>query len=249
MALSRSLTTCSSSLIIYLKETFILLILMANETFYSIIELPAQVLQETSTAIILGVPRIIAALLILVFGWFVAKISEFVIKKLLIASKVDDWIKKSKLKESLYNINIANTASLIVKYYILIIFLKEASVRAGLIFLSEMFDTLIKAVPELSIGAGIIILGLLFADFIRKKVSKMELPFNEGASELIYGVIMFFALVMALPKFGLTNTSLLEDSFKFIVLGISLGLSLAIGIGFGWAIKEGPAKNFFKKKK
>ena len=53
---------------------------------------------------------------------------------------------------------------------------------------------------------------------------------------------------MALPKFGLTNTSLIEDSFKYLVLGLSLGISIAVGIGFGWAIKEGPAKEFFKKR-
>lgn len=222
---------------------------MANETIFSLIELPAQVLQETSTSLIVAVPKIMAALLILLLGWFVAKISEIVIKKLLVTSNIDGWIKKAKLKESLYNISIADGASLAVKYYIIIIFLKEASVRAGLIFLSDMFDSIITAVPQIAIGVGIIVAGLLFADFVRKRVKKMVVPFNLGLSELIYGVIMFFALVMALPKFGLTNTSLLEDSFKFIVLGISLGISLAIGIGFGWAIKEGPAKNFFKQQK
>ena len=91
--------------------------------------------------------------------------------------------------------------------------------------------------------------GVIFADFVRRQIKKEIFPFNETIGELIYGTIIFFAIVMALPEFGLENTNLLEDSFKYIVLGISVGISLAIGIGFGWAIKEGPAKNFFKKRK
>jgi len=222
---------------------------MANETLTSIFELPAQALQESFTVALMALPKVITALLILIVGWFIAKISEIIIRKLLIASNVDEWIKKMKLKESLFNISITDAASLIVKYYIIIIFLKEAAFRAGLTFLSDMFDALITAVPEITIGAGIIIIALLFADFVKKRLKTMVVPFNESLGEVVYGIIMFFAIVMALPKFGLTNTSLLEDSFKFIVLGISLGISLAIGIGFGWAIKEGPAKNFFKKKR
>lgn len=222
---------------------------MANDTIYNIIELPAQVLQEASISIIEAVPKIFAALLILLLGWVIARISQIVIKKLLVTANVDEWIKKAKLKESLFNINISDTAAIVVKYYIIIIFLKEASVRAGLIFLSEMFDAIIIAVPELAVGTGIIIMGLLFADFIRKRIKKMEVPFNKGLADSVYAVIMFFALVMALPKFGLTNTSLIEDSFRYIVLGLSIGISLAVGIGFGWAIKEGPAKNFFRQQK
>jgi len=220
---------------------------MANDTLTQLYELPMNALQESFNTLIMSIPKVVTALLVLILGWFIAKISESIVKRLLKASKVDDWIKKMKLKESLFNLSLTDAGGLIVKYYILLIFLKEAAVRAGLNFLSEMFDAIILAVPELTVGAGIIIIGLVFADFVRKKIRKAVIPFNDTIAEVTYGIILFFALVMALPKFGLTNTSLLEDSFKFIVLGISLGISLAIGIGFGWAIKEGPAKNFFKK--
>ncbi|MFA5406180.1 MAG: hypothetical protein WC307_02380 [Candidatus Nanoarchaeia archaeon] len=222
---------------------------MVNDTLLNIVELPAQALQESATALILALPKIITALLILLLGWVVAKISEVIIKKLMTASQIDEWLKKMKLKESLYNISVTNAVSLIVKYYIIIIFLKEAAVRTSLTFLAELFDGIIRAIPEVSVGAGIIIIAMVFADFVRKKIKSNAIPFNETIAEIVYGIILFFAVVMALPKFGLTNTSLLEDTFKYIVLGVSLGISLAIGIGFGWAIKEGPAKSFFKKKR
>jgi len=222
---------------------------MANDTLTQLYELPVNALQESFNLLLGAIPKIVTALLVLILGWFIAKLSEIIVKKLLTASKVDEWIEKKKLKKTLYGVSITDAGSLIVKYYVLIIFFKEAAYRASLIFLSDMFDTLIAAIPNITIGAGIVILGLLFADFIRKKIRKAVIPFNDTIAEVTYGIIIFFAVVMALPKFGLTNTSLLEDSFKFIVLGISLGISLAIGIGFGWAIKEGPAKQFFKKSK
>jgi hypothetical protein len=194
-------------------------------------------------------PKIITAILVLLLGWVIAKISEIIVKKLMTASRVDEWLERMKLKESLYNLSITNSVSLIVKYYIIVVFLKEAAVRTSLTFLAKLFDGVLNAVPNLTLGAAIIIVALVFADFVRKKIKTNLMPFNDTIAEVVYGIILFFAVVMALPKFGLTNTSLLEDSFKFIVLGVSLGISLAIGIGFGWAIKEGPAKNFFKNKR
>ena len=156
---------------------------------------------------------------------------------------------RTVLKKTLFNLSVSRVLSLIVKYYVIIIFMKEAAARTGLSFLSQFFDAILTALPQVTVGAGIIILALIFADFVRKKIRIAVIPFNDMLAELVYGIIMFFAIVMALPKFGLTNTSLLEDTFKYIVLGFSVGISLAVGIGFGWAIKEGPAKDFFKKKK
>ena len=220
-----------------------------NNTWTSIIEVPAKALEESLNSFIIALPKAITALLILFLGWVIGKISEIIVRKILVASQVDEWIKKKRLKESLFNINLAHVGGLLVKYYIIVVFLKEASVRAGLTFLADMFDALLTAIPDIIIGASIIIVGLLFADFIRKKIKKALIPFNENVAEVTYGIIIFFAIVMALPKFGITNTSLIEDSFKYIILGVSVGISIAIGIGFGWAIKEGPAKEFFKKKK
>jgi len=221
---------------------------MANSTLTSIVEVPAIALQESMNSIIMALPKVVTALIIIILGWLIAKISEIAIRKLLIATQVDEWLKKMKLKESLYNLSISNTLSIIVKYYIIIIFLKEASVRAGLVFLAELIGDLINAIPNIMIGISIAIIALVFADFVRKRIKESLVPFNDQIGEIVYGIIVFFAIVMALPKFGLTNTSLIEDSFKYLVLGLSLGISIAIGIGFGWAIKEGPAKEFFKKR-
>jgi hypothetical protein len=221
---------------------------MANSTLTSIVEVPAIALQESMNSIIMALPKVVTALIIILLGWLIAKISEIAIKKLLIATQVDEWLKKMKLKESLYNLSISNTLSIIVKYYIIIIFLKEASVRAGLVFLAELIGDLINAIPNIMIGISIAIIALVFADFVRKRIKESLVPFKDQIGEIVYGIIVFFAIVMALPKFGLTNTSLIEDSFKYLVLGLSLGISIAIGIGFGWAIKEGPAKEFFKKR-
>ncbi len=216
---------------------------------YNFFDLPAQFLNEIANTAIVAVPKIVTALLIIVLGWLIAKISEKIVYKLLYAAQIDKWVEKAKLKEPLYNIPIDVTASLIVKYYILIVFLKEAATKATLTFLADLFDGILQAVPSIILGVAIILIAMIFGNFIKKRVKKTKLPFKDVLSDVIHGVIVFFGLVMALPRLGLTNTQLIEDTFRYIVLGISVGVSLAIGIGFGWAIKEGPAKGFFSKKK
>ncbi|HLE06624.1 MAG TPA: hypothetical protein VI790_04675, partial [Candidatus Nanoarchaeia archaeon] len=131
---------------------------MADSTLTSIVEVPAIALQESINSIIMALPKVVTALVIILIGWLIAKLSEIAIRKLLVATQVDEWLKKMKLKESLYNVSISNTLSIIVKYYILIIFLKEASVRAGLVFLAELIGDLISTIPSIMIGISIVII-------------------------------------------------------------------------------------------
>ncbi len=215
----------------------------------SLWDLPARALNETLKSMIYALPKAITAVIIIFLGWVLGKISEVLVRKFLKASEIDKWLEEKGLKKSLYNISVEQTVGVITKYYIILIFLKEAAIRAGLMFLADLFGSIINAVPQYIIGAAIIIISLVFADFVRRKIKNAIFPFKDEIGEAVYGIIIFFAIVMALPKFGLTNTSLLEDSFKYLILGVSIGISIAIGIGFGWAIKEGPAKEFFKKKK
>ncbi len=44
-------------------------------------------------------------------------------------------------------------------------------------------------------------------------------------------VIVFFGAVIALPHFGVTNISILEDSFRILMAGVSLALAIAAGLG------------------
>jgi len=220
---------------------------MSSQTGIPIIDLPAQVIQDSINLIAVGVPKALTAFIILIAGWFIAKISEKIIYKLLTTMQVDEWIEHNKLKKTLFNINFSSLLSVVFKYYIILVFIKEAALRADLSALAELFNVFLNAIPDIVTGVIIMILALILADFLKNKVRESRFPFNETIAGIIYGLVIFFALVMALPKFGFTNTSLLEDSFKYLVLGVGVGIAIAIGIGFGWAIKEGPAKEFFKK--
>lgn len=220
---------------------------MANQTGIPLFDLPAQVVQDSINLIAVGIPKALTAFIVLIAGWFIAKISEKIIYKLLVTAQVDEWIEKNKLKKTLFNINLSVLLSVIFKYYIILIFLKEAAVRADLLAFADLFNVILLAVPDIITGTIIMVFALILSDFLKNKIRESRFPFNETLSGVAYALVIFFALVMALPKFGFTNTSLLEDSFKYIVLGVSVGISIAIGIGFGWAIKEGPAKEFFKK--
>jgi cellobiose-specific phosphotransferase system component IIC len=216
---------------------------------YELLDLPTQVINEAVNASILAIPKIVAALLILLLGWLIAKLSEKIVFKLMNTWGVDKWIAKVKLKESLFNISVEKTTSIIIKYYIIVVFLKEAASRVTLQFLTDLLDGILTAIPSIILGSVIVIITLILGDFFKKKIKKSKFPFKETVSGVVYSVTLFFGMVIALPKFGLENIQLIEDSFRYIVLGLSLGFAIAIGIGFGWAIKEGPAKNFFKRKR
>ena len=216
---------------------------------YNFFDLPAQFINELINTILTSIPRVVTALMIIILGWLIAKLGEKVVYKLMVTAQVDKWIKKLKLDESLFGVSVNKSASIIIKYYILIVFLKEAASKAALPFIAELLGGLLTAIPSIILGSAIIIATIIIGNFFKKKIMKSQFPFKETVSGVVYGITLFFGIIMALPKFGLDNTQLIEDSFRYIVLGISLGFAIAIGVGFGWAIKEGPAKNFFKRRK
>ncbi len=220
----------------------------ANMT-YEMLDLPTQLINEIISNTIIAIPKAATALIIIILGWLIAKLTEKILYKLMHAWEVDKWVEKAKLKEPLFNISVEKTTSVIIKYYILIVFLKEAASKATLTFIAELLGGVLTAIPSIILGSVIIVITLILADFFKRHILSSTFPFKETISGVVYGITLFLGIVMALPKFGLENTALIEDSFRYLVLGISMGLAIAIGIGFGWAIKEGPAKNFFKKKR
>ncbi len=224
-----------------------LLMEASNNSLTQVIDFPAKVFNDLFNSVIQAVPKALTALLLILIGWVLAVIAASILRKALIRAGIDDWLEKRNLKKALFNISVSEVGAIAIKWYIIIIFLREVSFRIGLEALTTLLDGIIAAIPNLIVGVGIIIGALAVASVLRDKISKEKFIFSEIVGSVIYGVIIYFAIILALPKLGFYNISVLEDTFKFFVIGVSVGVSVAIGIGFGFAIKEGPAKNFFKK--
>lgn len=191
-------------------------------------------------------PKIIAALVILLLGWILAVFCGKILRRGLQQIKLDKRADVRGIKKALFDISLEKTMGDILKYYVFLLFLREAAIKVEMTSLSEFFSAIITLIPTWLIGAGMIVISLVLAHWFREKVSTNKFLFGSVIGNIIYGLVLYFGIVLALPKFGFTDITILNDAFRFVVGGLSAGAAIAIGLGFGLALKE-PAKKLISK--
>jgi hypothetical protein len=183
----------------------------------------------------------IGALVILLVGWFTAKIGSVVLKNIFSKIGIDklgekineiDAIKKFEL-----DIKLSQVISRIVYYFVMIVFLIQAAQTLGVPAISNMFVMLVEYIPKVISATIMILAGLLLADAVKLFVVGLCESFNIASGKLIGSGVFFFLLVItiiaALGQAGI-NTALLESSFNILIASIILSFS----IGYGFASKE-----------
>ncbi len=197
--------------------------------------------QSTATAL----PIILTAAIIILLGWITAKIIEKIVVKLLLELKIDKFEKQHRIDKALYGVRLTSLISNGIKWYIFLLFMNEAAAELGLGFIAGLLNKILESLPEWLFGGAMIGGALILGHRIQEKISESKLLFGKVGANAVYFVIIYFALVLSLPKFGFQNTEILVDTFKFLAAGISAGLAIAIGIAFGTALKE-PAKKMLE---
>lgn len=117
-------------------------------------------------------PNIIGALIVLLFGWIITKLIVNLIKKVLKlakVSKLDDKLNDIEIVEGKkLNFDTVKIVSSFVKWIMYIVLLITASDIMGLEIISEQVSALLAYLPQLFAALVIFMLGLLFANFVKK---------------------------------------------------------------------------------
>lgn len=198
-------------------------------------------LQKLVTSFTDFIPNLINGILVFVIGFFLAKGVRFVVAKLLKNAGIDTLGEKINELDSFKKFNIkvvfSTLLSSIVYYFIILIFLSEATRTIGLKVLNDLVTSFINQVPKYIVAGILLICGLILADMLQKTVISICKSLNIAAGKLIGGVVFFFifaiTIIAALGQAGI-NTSLLESSFNLIVAGVIF----AFAFGYGLASKD-----------
>ncbi len=168
-------------------------------------------------------------------------------KDFLVNIGLESELGKHKIADSLGGIPISNILASIVKWYTVFLCIWQGLIIFNASFgLSQEFNKLgsvmegilIGYMPEAVLGLLVIMVALIIADFTGSSIRRRNVKFSEIIAIGAETVIVFFGAVLTLPKFGIQNVSILEDSFKILMIGISLGIAIAIGLGLKDAVAK-----------
>ena len=182
-------------------------------------------------------PGILAALLLLLVGWLLAKLFSRIISRLFrllhfdkLAGRINElkWIQKSE-----YKIVPSKIIGKFVYWVILLLFIITATDTLGWSAVSQSFNQLITYLPQLFSAIIIFVVGFylsnLIRDFIKSTLRSFEIASASVLSETAFYIIMIIVSITALEQAGV-ETSLLTSNITIIIGSFLLAFAVAFAI-------------------
>lgn len=183
-------------------------------------------------------PKIVGALLLILLGALVAKISESLVRKLVgllnISKLQNTKVVKKTLESTDLQFDIANILGRIAFWVVIIVFALATAEVLGLDAMRDTIRDLLGYLPN--VLAGIIVLTVTIAgarlvrDAVIAALQRMSVDYARPVASVSYYVIIVFGALMALDQLGF-DTTILANNITIIVAGVVLALSLAFGLG------------------
>lgn len=195
-------------------------------------------LQLTWQQLQLFLPRFLAALVILLVGWIIAKLMRRGVVRLLRLARLESAAEQAGLDDFLLRGGVRfTTATLIgqVTYWgvFLVVALAVFNIL-GLPFSAELIEEVVRYIPSVLVALLILVFGSLLANFLSAAVrTYLDNIGVEGARAigfLTQGAMLTFVAVLALEQLRIGG-AVLVSAFQLAFGGFCLALALAFGLG------------------
>jgi small-conductance mechanosensitive channel len=214
-----------------------------------------ELLFELGKQVAAALPRFVGALLVLLFGWLLAKFISKLIRRVLSSTGIDKLADKLNeidfIERSNFKIVFSNVLAKVVYYILLLIFLIAATDLLGMPAVSALVTDIINYVPNLLTAGIVLIIGILFADFIKGIVQTACTSLGIPSAKMIAAFVFYFiflAVVMSALGQAQINTDFIRNNLTVIIGG---GV-LAFALGYGFASRDMMANfiaSFYSKRK
>lgn len=191
-------------------------------------------------------PGLIAAIVIIVLGWVVAVVVSKIFDRILRLVKLEKFLERHKLEDSLGGIRISDVLVAILKYYLILIFLQAAISFLYLGTITTFMNSLLLYVPVLTGALLIVLASVLLGEYVKEKIIELgesSRPVRLGA-RIVKLLVVYMGFTMGLSTAGF-DTTIITMTFVTILQAIVYGVALAVGIAFGLGGQE-EAKDVIK---
>ncbi len=184
------------------------------------------------------VPKLMAALVILFFGWMVAKLVRLAVKRLLEVSQFDTFTQKSGLEAFMHSANfqvsLSGIISQVVYWLVILLFVITCANSLGMGEVASLLHELASYLPHIIVAILVVIFGTLFARFINRLVFAWlhSIKFEQAlvVSTSAEYCIQILAIFIGLEQLGI-GTQLINALFMIVFGAIFLALAIAFGLG------------------
>jgi hypothetical protein len=199
------------------------------------------------------VPRLLAALVLVVVGWVVARIVRKLTVRALRLARLDVAAEKAGIEDFLVQGGVRMTAVTIVgniAYWVInLVVLLAALAALGVSTAGELFNRMVLFIPNVIAAVVVLIFGALLAQFIGTLVftylSNVGVSGAAAIAAIARWAVIVFVLAISLEQLKIGG-HILVSAFQIAFGAFCLALALAFGLGGrDWAARI--LDTFFKK--
>lgn len=198
----------------------------------------SEILTGIATGILEWLPSLAGALLLLLLGWFVARLVRFILAGLLQRIGLDKLANRAGISQILSNAGVealtTNLLASLVYWLILLVFVIAAVESLGLTGVVDTLGGLVDYIPNVLAASLILLLGGAIARIFGEAVGAISTQAGMGASpvlgQAVRYVLLVFVVILALEQLGI-QTTLLTTAATSLIAAVALALALAFGFG------------------
>lgn len=180
-----------------------------------------------------AMPRIFAAVVVLLVGIIVAKLLAEITKRLLGWIEQNKYIQKAEKTAGLSG-SLAGLAGKFLYWVVFVIFFSAAVDVLELQSLSDTVDSIVSFAPNIFAAAFVFAIAYLgsviLRDLVRASLDEVKFPASRAIGIIVQVFILLFGVVTAVAQLGLDLT-LLNNNITVVVAGLMLGVAAAFGFG------------------
>ena len=192
------------------------------------------------------VPSLLLAIILFIIGWVVGSIVGKAIAQVISALKLDKLFESAGAEEVMtrmgMKLNIGKFFGLIIKWFIVIVFLMASLQIVGLTQVNDFLRTAVLLyLPKVIIAAIVLIIATVIADTMQKLVVASSKAANITSANILGAITRYaiwgFAFIIALSELGIATYFM-----QILFMGLIVMLALAGGLAFGLGGKEAAAR-------
>lgn len=196
------------------------------------------IMQESFGEFSTFIPKLLAALLILVLGSALARAIKRGVVKLLEALRVSKVIRKTPLEHFLasaeFGQKVEEVIGSIVYWLLMLVVLQTVVATLGLAPITQVIDRILGYIPQVLSAILVLFLGVLLAGVV-ESVVKGSIKSIDGKSSRLLGKISSYLVVTIAALAAVSELGIASEFIMILFVGfvatVSLGAGLAIGLG------------------
>lgn len=183
-------------------------------------------------------PNFVAAIVILIVGYFISRALRFVLSQGLARAGFNALSTKVGVSGAMECANITMSPSDIIGklgfWVVMLTFLVTATETLGLPRVSETLDEFVLYLPKVMAAVLILILGLFIAHFVRDVVrgsaQSIGVEYAKPLATAAHGVLFVVIISLSINQLDI-NTRLLDSVISIFIAAIAVAVALSLGLG------------------